>query len=836
MDTKRWERIQDLFHRALDMPAGTAAEFVRAEAPEDVALAEEVIGMLAEDRAGGGFLDRALPDVAREVLESDVADAVPQRRFGPYRPLRRLGEGGMGVVFLAERDDLGNRVALKILRDGWVASARRERFEFEARALARFDHPAIARLLDAGTTEDGTPWIAMEYVDGRPLTEHCRERQASWEERLDLFRETCEAVRHAHRHAIIHRDLKPSNVFVRGDGRIKLLDFGIAKSLDAIATVDDRTHTRWAVATPAYAAPEQLRGDAIGVYTDVYSLGVILYELLTGRRPFEVEPRAAAAGIHPAVAGSPVPPSQADPTFARRVPRSVRADLDVLCLHALQPEEDRRYSTVDALLEDLERLRGGRPLVARRDSLAYRTARFARRNRRALVAGAAIAGLLAVVGAVSVTRTTAARREAEREAARAARIQDFMLSLFDGGAEDAAPPESLRVVTLLERGAAAASALQEEPIAQADLYQTLGDVQAQLGNYEPADSLLSAALRVRRAHREPHHADVLRSLVSLASLRIQQARLDQAEQYLQEAGMIASDRAIRAADRGSVALERGRLLEARGEYGESVREIERAVASAEEADDDVAATAALHELANVRFYLGDYAASDSLNRIVLERTRRRLGAGHPSVADNLVNLGAVRSQLGEYEEAERFFREGLEITRAWYGDDHPKTASNRTMLGRALVAEGKVDEARSELEQALAVARRVSGEEHPSVASILNELGMLALAADDLDGAEKCFRDMAEIYRRAYGDAHDFVAVAESNVASVLMRRGDWAAAERRLADVVDHFRRSVGDEHLNTAIARVKHGRTLLRLGRFDDAALESAAGRDALLRLEEG
>ena len=288
MDSTRWQRVQSLFHEAADMPASQRRVFLEAQCGEDAGLVSEVLILLEEDARGGSLLDGDVAEVASQILDDSSPGSLPFKEFGPYKIKQALGEGGMGVVYLAEREDLGNEVAIKILRDAWVSPARRERFNAEQRTLAQLNHPSIARLYDADTSPDGTPFFVMEYVQGVPLTNFCKAQKCSIPERLRLFRAVCEAVLYAHQHAVIHRDLKPSNILVKADGSIRLLDFGISKHLENLGELVDQTITGLRMMTPAYAAPEQIRGQQIGIQSDVYSLGVVLYELLAGRLPFEL--------------------------------------------------------------------------------------------------------------------------------------------------------------------------------------------------------------------------------------------------------------------------------------------------------------------------------------------------------------------------------------------------------------------------------------------------------------------------------------------------------------------------------------------------------------------
>jgi serine/threonine-protein kinase len=837
MDAERWERLQSLFHRATELPEPERQAFVAAACGDDTALGAEALALLEEDARGAPLLDGDVARVTSRVLDGATYPTLPVQSIGAYRIVGLLGEGGMGVVYRATRDDLGSVAAIKVLRDAWLSPARRERFAAEQRTLAQLSHPSIARLYDADTLPDGTPWFVMEYVDGAPLTEYCAQRACSITERLRLFRTVCEAVQHAHAHLVIHRDLKPSNILVTHDGTVKLLDFGIAKHLAALGTPDDHTRTGLRLMTPAYAAPEQVRGDRVGTHSDVYSLGVVLYELLVGRLPFDLSDRTPGEAETIIVEQEPEKPSAAAKRAAgarggrRRTPSAGRtswADLDVLCLTAMHKDPLRRYRTVDALVRDVDHYLRGEPLEARPDSVRYRLGKFLRRRWRPVSAAALVLATIVSLVTFYTVRLATARNAAVAEAARTQRIQRFMMNLFEGGDETVGPAESLRVVTLVDRGVQEARSLDGDPAVQAELYETLGGISLNLGNLATADSLLRAALERRRSLLGPDHPDVATSLVALAQLRDAQAEYEEAERLVRQGlaiyrGSLAPDHPTAA--RATTVL--GRVLENRGRYAEAIPVLEEAV-RLQSAPGGVAAdlSASLTELANTHFYLGHYAASDSLNRRVLEMDRQLFGERHPTVADDLINLGAIQFERGRYREAERFYREALDILRAWYGEERAETASGLTMLGRALVADGRSEEAAAPLRQALAIHERVYGPVHPRVASTLNELGKVAQARAQLDEAEAAFRRMGDIYAAVYGDDHYLIGIARSNLASVLMERGEHARAERLLRDVVRRFTESLSADHANTGIARVKLGRALLGQRRHAEAEQESRAG----------
>jgi serine/threonine-protein kinase len=835
MDDRRWATLQTLFHHAADLDPDAQQAFIAAAAEDDAEMSALLATMLEQDRRGQPLLDGGVGSAAAVVMDRDHTP--PGTRFGAYRATALLGEGGMGVVYKAERDDLGQTAAIKILKDAWLSPSRRERFVKEQRTLARLNHPSIASIYDADTLPDGTPWFVMEYVDGQPLTTHVRTCVPSIPGRLALFREVCEAVQHAHEHLIVHRDLKPSNILVKANGAVKLLDFGIAGQLDTDAHPVDRTLTAFRLLTPAYASPQQLRGEPSGVDGDVYSLGVILYELLTGVLPYDISgltPSEAAALL------SDRPPAR--PSDARRrlgagrqgLPASAWTDLDVLCLTAMHAAPARRYRTAQALNRDVAHFLAGEPLDARPDALSYRAQKFVRRNRMPLSIAASAGGIVVGLAATYAVGLKRARNAATAEAARAQRILRFMLDLFQGGDPEAGPADDLRVTTLLERGLKEADALSPEPRVQVELYETLARMYQKLGRFEEADALFMRAWdRGRRVYGDAG-MEVCRTMAALAELRADQAQYEEAERLSREAlslleRKLPSHHPLVA----QVTRTLGRILQERGGYDAAMPVLERAVGQLDTGIDTVELANAIHELANARFYTGDYAASESLNARALDIYRRLLGDMHPRVGDTLVNLGAIEYERGRDAAAERLYREGLAITEAWYGPDHFRTANNLVMLGRALTRMDRLDEAAVVLRRALAGRERTYGPSHPAVASVLNEVGTIARKRGLLDEAESAYRRMAAIYAAVQGDRpHYLRGIATSNLGTVEYLRGNIAGAIALFEDALATFIATQGEDHANAAIARVKLGMALLAQHRYAEAEQAARAACDVLSR----
>lgn len=838
MDKTRWQRIQSLFHDATELPQSQRRSFLNAACGDDAELASEVIAMLEEDSAGNSLLDRKLADVAHQALAVRADFRVED--FGPYRILGVLGEGGMGVVYLAERGDLGNQVAIKVLRDAWLSPSRRERFAREQRTLAQLNHPSIAQLYDADTLPDGTPWFVMERVDGVALTEYCGKHQCSLEERLQLFRSVCEAVQYAHSNAVIHRDLKPSNILVKNDGTIRLLDFGIAKQMEGLDVPIDQTRTGLRLMTPAYASPEQIRGDRVGIQTDVYSLGVILYELLTGQLPFDLSnltPAEAATVITEHEPGKPSVAAKRTAATARIPPvrNASWSDIDVLCLTAMHKEPQRRYSSVEALIRDVGHFLAGEALEARADALGYRIGKFVRRNRRPVIATALV--LVTVVGLIVffTVRLTRARNLAQAEAAQTQRIQQFMMNLFQGGDEAAGPAADMKVITMIDRGVQQAQALNSDPRVQADLYETLGSIYQKLGKLDRADTLLQQAFDRRRQLFGPNSSEAAESLVSLGQLRSDQAQYEEAEKLIRQ-GLDIERHSLPSGDAATLSAETalGAVLASRGNYDQAIRILDEAVRVQSGGGTQATAGLAnsLSELASAHYEAGHYQIADPLFRRVLEMHRQLYGLRHPLVANDLFSLGAVQQDMGYYGEAEKFCRQALDITQSYYGINHPKTAADLTALGRALLFQNKFEEATAKLQQAVAIQEHVFGPIHPTVAEVVNELGNAASMQDNYDEAEKQFRRVTEIYRAIYGDHHYLVAIALSNLAYTYLNKREYALAEQLFRDVVRRFTETLSPDNVNTGVAHIKLGRTLLRENRYAEAEMESLAGYENLMK----
>ena len=746
MDTNTWERIEALFFEALERPEGERAAFLAGACAGRPELRAEIEAMLAvHDDDTGMKVERVLLDTTGREAQAgglDPRPAVPDRagqRIGPWRLERPLGHGGMGEVWLAARaaGEYDQRAAVKLVRPGWRAAQLVPRFRHERQLLARLEHPNIARLLDGGLTEDGFPYLAMEFVDGRTVTEWCEARGASTRDRLVLFRTICEAVRFAHTNLVVHRDLKPQNILVTADGRPVLLDFGIAKLLDPDDGAPPPTRDEDRVLTPEHAAPEQLRGEVATTATDVWALGVLLYELLTGARPFtgldctptELERRVLLV--------EPPPPSTA--AGSRERAHALRGDLDRIVMKALQKEPARRYRSAEDLGEDVDRWLSGLPVRATPDSFGYRARKFVRRNRAAL----AIAGFVGMlVLAFGVVAAWQARRIAkERDLAVSAREDSdaavsMLVDIFRTGDPRAVQGgDSLRIGDLLQQAEAKLTTSTESPRVRTKLWRTLAEVHGIRSRFEAQRSALDHALAAARESGQER--DVAAVLHEQARYVMGSEGFAAAEPLLRES--LARHEALYGPDADEVAVVAQDLASVVTEADEQARLLERVLtvqrrnfARATQSDSSSLASA-LNGLGSVQFYHRRMAAAEA----AFAESRRLIEAIHPEDHPDVVSVRsneAVSLQvLGRFPEAEALLREVLASRRRVFGNETAWVASSLGNLGVCLANEGKYAEAIAVLREALETAEKTLGPEHRDTGGYRSDLAISLVRGGSAD-------------------------------------------------------------------------------------------------------
>ncbi|MEM8930953.1 MAG: serine/threonine-protein kinase [Acidobacteriota bacterium] len=752
-----WSRVEAAFGDLLDLSAVERRAALDRLAVEDPALAREVASLVDADEEPGDRLGEAISDA----LEHSVAQETLPTAIGPYRPIREVGRGGMGVVYLAERDDAQyrQRAAVKLLKRGLETGEFLRRLRQERQILAGLEHPAIPRLLGGGSTDSGQPYLAMEFVDGEPIDAYCDRRRLDLGARLHLFVRVCDAVQYAHGQLIVHRDLKPANLLVTEGGEPKLLDFGIAKILAASPWPHTRAETRHGarLLTPGFASPEQLAGDPLSTATDVFSLGVVLHLLLTGRLPADAQDPGADEAV-----------AAARSTTPKRLKRQLRGDLDTLLAKALQPEASRRYGSVQQLADDVRRHLDDRPLTARPDAWTYQASKFVRRH-RALVA----ASLLFVTSlSAGLVGTTWQAHRARQQQVRAEHFLELLVDASSAADPWSRPGEVVPVDRVLDDWTRALRTWMEQyPADRAQVLETIGRVRLHQGRLDEADESLAAAL--------VDHPDHAPTLAALAELRFAQGRAREAEPLARRA----------------LALRRA------------------------EGDDRPEVAESLNDLAAVLEAQGRSDEARDLYRQALDLRRRLFGEGDPTTANSLGNLGALAFHRGELDVAERHLRRAVEQLDRAHGLAHPMVTEHRANLAAVLQELGKLDEAETLLRAALDRQLEVLGEDHAQVARSRAGLALVLSRSGRPVDAEALLRRALDRQRATVGDRHPLVAELAVPLADLRFRQGDPNEAETLYRLAVTIWRATEAARPADRRLGLGRLANLLRHLGRPDEA-----------------
>jgi serine/threonine-protein kinase len=825
MDAERWQRLSPLLDALLELDPDTRERSLASLREEDPQLAEDLAGLLALEEEGDDFLS--------EPLVAPLPGARPDAVIGPYKLERLLGEGGMGQVWLASRADglYQRRVALKLLRPGLADPNLRLRFTRERQILARLGHPHIARLLDAGISADNQPYLALDYVEGEPITDWCRARGIDVTACVRLFLQVCEAVSHAHANLIVHRDLKPSNILVTPLEEVRLLDFGIAKLLDTAEQAPDNTRTGLRAFTLHYAAPEQIRGEPVTTMTDVYSLGVVLYELLSGSKPYRLKRQTDAEWEEAILGVDPLRPSStlmrrsdddktADPAALRRRARQLAGDLDNIVLKALAKRAEQRYPSVEALALDLQRYLDGKPVHARPQSLAYRLRKYAGRHRWALGSATLVAATLAAALGIVVWQS----RQFVQEGARAQALKDFVVGLFEnaGSTPEGVP---LDVRQLLDAGVARGDReLARQPEARAELFGVIARLRLGLGDYDDADRLLGRQQAIIAALGDVPASLRLESTTDLGHTRRMLGHYDDCIAGMRPWQVLArrEEHQLPAQASGFYS-QLGRCLRYAARYDEARVMFERSLALRRDPlKNDAGIVENLADLATLRASTGETARAQRELSDALALLRARVGERHPLAIDILRSLCSLRRDQGDTRGAERDCRSALALALDLHGPRHRATVDARRQLAALHVDEGRYNEAAAEFASAQAWLLARLGMEHEEVARNYNSLAIVDWERNDAASALRNLDRAIAISRKPGNEA--MLAGHLFNRAMVLHELGRNTEARLQLHESL-RLRRALPGNHDGSV------GDTLRLLGEVD-AALGDKAAAGAQLR----
>lgn len=832
----RFRRLEALFHEVLDLAVTDRAAVLEALRRDDPELHDDLESLLKRE-------------ASREDHEVPAAEAIaPGDRVGPFRIVRLLGEGGMGRVYEAEQlEPVRRRVALKLIQPHLWGPVSRARFARERQALAAMSHPGIAQVLEAGATPEGLPWVALELVEGEPITELCDRLRLPLAERIELMVGVLRAVQHAHRRGILHRDLKPSNLLVierDGAREPKVIDFGLAKAVGGEEeAIGLQTRLGELLGTPEYMSPEQLAGGPVDTRTDVYSLGVVLHELLTGVRPHEPTGKgglAAAEELHRQIReGDPRRPSANTGSGARAaevaalrgheprgLKRALAGDLDWVLLRALAVDPERRYDSAAAFADDLEAYLGHRPVAAGPPSRAYRARKLLRRHRLAAVVTAIVAlALIAVAAGTSILylRAEAALDRAETERRKAEAVGGFLAeTLARADPVESQSREDLSVRSLLDEAAwRIPSTLGDQPEVAAALHRTIGRAYRNLGLLERATDNLEQTVAL--SQRSGDLGGELQARLDLAEAWIDRGRHDEAWRLGSEA-LVLSARAGAEAPLWSARSRRvlGLVEKERGELEAAEATLRRGLVEAGEAGDGVVAARLQRDLGLLLADLGRLDEAIAALEEALAWRRAALGDAHSDVAESSTDLAWVLTGTRETDRALELQRQAVATLERVYPPDHPTVSVARGGMAGSLRESGRPGEAVVELERVLAAFRARLGDDHAYVAHTLNNLALALEQAGELERAVGLYRDTVGRYRSLYGADSPTVAITRSNLASALRTAGEPEAAERECLESLRIRRLALPPDHPD--LARNLHLLAELRLdrgGRVEAVAL---------------
>ncbi|NOT09091.1 MAG: serine/threonine protein kinase [Gemmatimonadales bacterium] len=778
-DTSRWQRLRTIFDELVELPPAEQDRRLEALPAEELELRAEIRSLLQAERRAGNRFEHA-PTLADEFSDILPDDPKPGARIGPYRVAREIGRGGMGAVYEAFRDDAAftKRVAIKTVPSGRDTEQILRRFRHERQILARLDHKNIAALLDGGVSEDGRPYFAMEYVEGERIDLYCDRLRLGLRERLQLMRQVCAAVHYAHQHLVVHRDLKPSNVLVAPDGTVKLLDFGIAKLVDPGDSDEQLTESGVLPMTTSYASPEQLRGDLVNTATDVYSLGLMLYELLAGRRAFQVGELPLLEARRRMLEEAPPPPG-------------VNGEIDSIILMALRKEPERRYASVERLSGDLSRYLSGLPIHAQPDSFGYRARKFASRHRAAVGAMGVI--LLTLIGGLVVTlwQFGIARRERAKTEAVNRFLQDLLATSASDG-NSTSPPQGQRTVS--EVLDAATRRLETEnlsanPGVKATLQQIIGSSYLSQGQYALAEQNLRAALAAQGHLFGENSPEMLRTLLSLAQLSLTKADYAGAEDFFQRRITILR----REEKRGTIPPEMlasalsdfGVLRRARGNSKEAELLLREAIALkptiAPESRGGLGQVETL--LALTWLDQGKFAEAEEYARRLIAGFRALPNPATASLCSGLTLLGSILMERGELVEAQAELEEAEKLYRQLFDANYAPIYDNIRLQAQVDYLAGRLSEGLVKIDRALDQYRRHAGTQYVNFATALTVKGLILGKAGRADEAERILREAAGLRAAHLPNEHFMTALTKGALGEVLLSRRRFAEAEPLLVE-----------------------------------------------------
>ncbi len=822
MNSERWQKIGIIFEEALNLKEPERTEFLVDMCGDDSELLEEICSLIEADTN------------VPSVLKGQASDAIyiqPKKNYngtviGNYKIINQIAEGGMGSVFLAERADgqFEQKVALKIIKPGMNSNEIIKRFQFERQILARLQHPNIARLLDGGLTDENLPYFTMEYVEGDPIDQYCDKNNLSINERLKLFSEVCNAIQYAHQNLVIHRDLKPNNIIIKKDGTVKLLDFGIAK----VFTEDDSfaqselTRTGLYVMTPEYASPEQIKGEAITTSTDIYSLGLILYQLITGEKAYKIKTQSPLELEKIICYTEPVKPSsiikllqtkneikaekisRAHKTNLDKLIKTLSGDLDNICLMALRKEPERRYSSAEQFQQDIENYLEGRPVSARQNTIYYRTNKFIIRHKIAVISAFAIFLIAASLTTFYFIQLKKERDKAQLEAQKAEEVSNFLKNIFKLSDPYEARGKTITARELLDKGAQKINQeLSDQPDVKASMLSLIGSVYQNLGLFDKSDTLLKEALAIRMKLNKNGMKEA-KSLRDLGELYTYKGEYSKADSLLTNALNIYNINSEK--EDNSYAWILGDLAwvyKSKGNYNKSELYYKKAIKllNRNKNNNNEDLLIMMNNFALELHEEGKYDEAEKMFKETLGLQKEIYGdKPHPEISTTTYNLAELLRDRGKYAEAEKMFKTSLAMDTKLSGPENPDVAYSLQGLASVYKIKGNFDEAQKLFLQVLNMRKKFLGDNHPDVAYAISNLGLLFYSEQKYDSSKKYYEKALILHKKLNGPNHPSVAICLNKLGFINYKKGNCKKAENQIRQSMQIQEKSIGKKNLTYA------------------------------------
>lgn len=829
MEKNRWKKISQAFDFALTMPVKERTSYLKKICEGDPELLQEMLQLFNSLEESDDFLEEyfeknqiLLDDFATHLENSDANyirfESLEDKTIGGWKLKKLLAHGGMGSVYKAIRTSSGIQQtgAFKIMHQNLNTPENVRRFKLEQQILANLNHPNIAGLIDGGVSQGGLPYLVMEYIEGKPIVEYCDENRLKIDQRLKLFLKVCEAVGHAHKNLIVHRDLKPDNILVTEEEHIQILDFGIAKLLNpelyTLPAAETRVGTR--LMSLRYASPEQICGKPITTSTDIYALGVLLYELLAGIHPFNIE----GSSYHETTqliknSVVPVPSKRLKKLSEGRLRviahcrsihpdvliKKVRGDLDSIIKKALRKEAESRYDTTEQLKNDINFYLQNKPVLARGEAFKYRFTKFIARNR--IVIYTSFVFIVSVTFLITFyTYQLAQERDtAQLEAQTATQVSDFLISLFDASTPEFAQGDTITAEMLLSNGLKQINTLQDQPRLQARMLNNIGSAYQELELYDKAEETLQEALFLRKKHSAPNSIEIANSLISLGLLKRHQGNYAEAESlYVKALSIQKKELGNRHTAVASTLNNLGVIYRRKGLYDKAIQYYTHALNIWANADDldhlEVAKTK--QNMGAVLLEQEKFTQAKMIFEEALSMYIEHGGENHPMVATIILNLALVNKEQGNFEEAETLYRRALNIQNKVYGENSPETAITLNNLGILLAKNNRLSAAEPLLSKSLEIRRKLLGENHPEYVASLHNLAFLYQQNQHYTQADSIYRQTLKKWKKIVGSNHPNVAVTLNNLGAINKNLNNYSLAEKYFKEALQIRKETLSNDH----------------------------------------